>query len=90
LETPTAPLLTRTLSYLTRILATESSGVNAVCSDAAVKLSRQTTQGSTAGFFATGNGLDFPRRYRNLPSVGALPPHVDKEIGKPVRKEHAT
>ena len=34
--------------------------------------------------FVVGYGLDYAERYRNLPFVGVLHPHVYKEIGKSV------
>ena len=33
-------------------------------------------------FFVIGYGLDFAERYRNLPFVGVLHPHVYREPGK--------
>jgi hypoxanthine phosphoribosyltransferase len=35
-------------------------------------------------FFVIGYGLDFAERYRNLPFVGVLHPHVYKEVSKQV------
>jgi hypoxanthine phosphoribosyltransferase len=35
-------------------------------------------------FFVVGYGLDFAERYRNLPFVGVLHPHVYKEVSKQV------
>jgi hypoxanthine phosphoribosyltransferase len=35
-------------------------------------------------FFAVGYGLDFAERYRNLPFVGVLHPHIYKEVCKQV------
>ena len=35
-------------------------------------------------FFVVGYGLDFAERYRNLPFVGVLHPHVYKQASKPV------
>ena len=44
-------------------------------------------------FFVVGYGLDFAERYRNLPFVGVLHPHVYKEVSKrallPRRKKAA-
>lgn len=37
-------------------------------------------------FFVVGYGLDFAERYRNLPFVGVLHPHVYKEARKPICK----
>ena len=38
-------------------------------------------------FFVVGYGLDFAERYRNLPFVGVLHPHVYKEACKQVCKK---
>jgi len=35
-------------------------------------------------FFVVGYGLDFAERYRNLPFVGVLHPHIYKEAGKQI------
>jgi hypoxanthine phosphoribosyltransferase len=35
-------------------------------------------------FFVVGYGLDFAERYRNLPFVGVLHPHVYKEVSEQV------
>jgi hypoxanthine phosphoribosyltransferase len=37
-------------------------------------------------FFVVGYGLDFAERYRNLPFVGVLHPHIYKEACKPPEK----
>jgi hypoxanthine phosphoribosyltransferase len=39
---------------------------------------------SIPDFFAIGYGLDFAERYRNLPFVGVLHPHIYKEVSKQV------
>jgi hypoxanthine phosphoribosyltransferase len=39
---------------------------------------------SVPDFFVVGYGLDFAERYRNLPFVGVLHPHVYKEVSKQV------
>jgi hypoxanthine phosphoribosyltransferase len=38
-------------------------------------------------FFVVGYGLDFAERYRNLPFVGVLHPHIYKEVSKQVLKK---
>jgi hypoxanthine phosphoribosyltransferase len=38
-------------------------------------------------FFVVGYGLDFAERYRNLPFVGVLHPHVYKEVSQQVCKK---
>lgn len=38
-------------------------------------------------FFVIGYGLDFAERYRNLPFVGVLHPHIYKEISQHVPKK---
>jgi hypoxanthine phosphoribosyltransferase len=38
-------------------------------------------------YFVIGYGLDFAERYRNLPFVGVLHPHVYKEVSKRVCKK---
>ncbi len=38
-------------------------------------------------FFVIGYGLDFAERYRNLPFVGVLHPHIYKEVSKQVIKK---
>jgi hypoxanthine phosphoribosyltransferase len=38
-------------------------------------------------FFVVGYGLDFAERYRNLPFVGVLHPHIYKEACKTVCKK---
>ena len=35
-------------------------------------------------FFVVGYGLDFAERYRNLPFVGVLHPHVYKHASQPI------
>lgn len=35
-------------------------------------------------FFVVGYGLDFAERYRNLPFVGVLHPHIYKEVSKQI------
>jgi hypoxanthine phosphoribosyltransferase len=37
--------------------------------------------------FVIGYGLDFAERYRNLPFVGVLHPHIYKEAGGRVSKK---
>jgi hypoxanthine phosphoribosyltransferase len=41
-------------------------------------------------FFVVGYGLDFAERYRNLPFVGVLHPHVYKEVPNPVGKSQSS
>jgi hypoxanthine phosphoribosyltransferase len=38
-------------------------------------------------FFVVGYGLDFAERYRNLPFVGVLHPHIYKEVSKGICKK---
>jgi hypoxanthine phosphoribosyltransferase len=38
-------------------------------------------------YFVIGYGLDFAERYRNLPFVGVLHPHIYKEVSQPVLKK---
>ena len=38
-------------------------------------------------FFVIGYGLDFAERYRNLPFVGVLHPHIYKEVSQSVLKK---
>jgi hypoxanthine phosphoribosyltransferase len=38
-------------------------------------------------FFVVGYGLDFAERYRNLPFVGVLHPHIYKEVSQNVLKK---
>jgi hypoxanthine phosphoribosyltransferase len=38
-------------------------------------------------YFVIGYGLDFAERYRNLPFVGVLHPHIYKEVSQQVLKK---
>ncbi len=41
-------------------------------------------------FFVVGYGLDFAERYRNLPFVGVLHPHVYRQATEPARRADST
>lgn len=45
---------------------------------------------SVPDFFVVGYGLDFAERYRNLPFVGVLHPHIYKEACKHICREKRT
>ncbi|MCS7337223.1 MAG: hypoxanthine phosphoribosyltransferase [Verrucomicrobiae bacterium] len=40
-------------------------------------------------YFVVGYGLDFAERYRNLPFIGVLHPHIYKEVSKAVVANHS-